>query len=110
MVVNHNLADRYPEVVIAYIQALKAAQYWYDTTSSAPAQVAQWTRLELDLVTEILNGSYQTEQPARFFSETVIRSDWLKLHIDQLSKIPDNKNLTKINLERWIQPEFLKQS
>jgi NitT/TauT family transport system substrate-binding protein len=110
VVVNHDLADRYPEVVIAYVQSLKAAQYWYDTTPSAPAQVAQWTRLELDLVTEILNGSYQTEQPARFFSETVIRPDWLKLHIDQLSKIPDNENLTKINLEQWIQPEFLKQS
>ena len=31
-------------------------------------------------------------------------------YIDQLSKIPDNENLTKINLEQWIQPEFLKQS
>ena len=110
VVVNHDLADRYPEVVIAYLQSLKAAQYWYDNTPSAPAQVAQWTRLDLDLVTEILNGSYQPEQTARFFSETVIRPDWLKLHIDHLSKIPNNENLTKINLDRWIQPEFLKQT
>ena len=108
VVVNHDLADRYPEVVIAYLQSLKAAQYWYDNTPSAPAQVAQWTRLDLDLVTEILNGSYQPEQTARFFSETAIRPDWLKLHIDHLSKIPNNENLTKINLDRWIQPEFLK--
>ncbi|MFM7888616.1 MAG: LysR substrate-binding domain-containing protein, partial [Pseudanabaena sp.] len=78
VVVNHDLADRYPEVVIAYLQSLKAAQYWYDHTPSAPAQVAQWTRLDLDLVTEILNGSYDPEQNARFFSETVIRPDWLK--------------------------------
>ncbi|BBC27163.1 LysR family transcriptional regulator [Pseudanabaena sp. ABRG5-3] len=110
VVVNHDLADRYPEVVIAYLQSLKAAQYWYDNTPSAPAQVAQWTRLDLDLVTEILNGSYQPEQTARFFSETVIRPDWLKLHIDHLSKIPNNENLTQINLDRWIQPEFLKQT
>ncbi|MBD2188432.1 LysR family transcriptional regulator [Pseudanabaena mucicola] len=110
VVVNHDLADRYPEVVIAYLQSLKAAQHWYDNTPSAPAQVAQWTRLDLDLVTEILNGSYHPEQTARFFSETVIRPDWLKLHIDHLSKIPNNENLTKINLDRWIQPEFLKQT
>jgi len=110
VVVNHELADRYPEVVIAYLQSLKAAQYWYDNTPSAPAQVAQWTRLDLDLVTEILNGSYDPTQTARFFSETVIRPDWLKLHIDQLSKIPDNERLIKINLDRWIQPEFLKQT
>ncbi|MFN5818482.1 MAG: LysR family transcriptional regulator, partial [Pseudanabaena sp.] len=89
VVVNHDLADHYPEVVIAYLQSLKAAQYWYDNTPSAPAQVAQWTRLDLDLVTEILNGSYHPEQTARFFSETVIRPDWLKLHIDHLSKIPN---------------------
>jgi NitT/TauT family transport system substrate-binding protein len=110
VVVNHELADRYPEVVIAYLQSLKAAQYWYDNTPSAPNQVAQWTRLDLDLVTEILNGSYHPEQTARFFSETVIRPDWLKLHIDHLSKIPDNERLIKINLDRWIQPEFLKQT
>lgn len=110
VVVNHDLADRYPEVVIAYLQSLKAAQYWYDNTPSAPNQVAQWTRLDLDLVTEILNGSYDPEQTARFFSETVIRPDWLKLHIDHLSKIPDNERLIKINLDRWIQPEFLKQT
>jgi len=110
VVVNHDLADRYPEVVIAYLQSLKAAQYWYDNTPSAPAQVAQWTRLDLDLVTEILNGSYHPEQTARFFSETVIRPDWLKLHIDHLSRIPDNEHLIKINLDHWIQPEFLKQT
>ena len=110
VVVNQDLADRYPEVVIAYLQSLKAAQYWYDNTPSAPTQVAQWTRLDLNLVTEILNGSYDPEQTAKFFSETVIRSDWLKLHIDCLSKIPDNEHLTKINLDRWMQPEFLKQT
>jgi NitT/TauT family transport system substrate-binding protein len=110
VVVNHDLADRYPEVVIAYLQSLKAAQYWYDNTPSAPAQIAQWTRLDLDLVTEILNGSYDPAQTAKFFSETVIRPDWLKLHIDHLSKIPDNECLAQINLDRWMQPEFLKQT
>ncbi|MFN9168706.1 MAG: LysR family transcriptional regulator [Pseudanabaena sp.] len=110
VVVNHDLADRYPEVVIAYLQSLKAAQYWYDNTPSAPTKVAQWTRLDLNLVTEILNGSYDPEQTAKFFSETVIRSDWLKLHIDCLSKIPDTDHLTKSQRDRRMQPEFLKQT
>ncbi|NJM27368.1 MAG: hypothetical protein HC856_02265 [Pseudanabaena sp. RU_4_16] len=111
VVVNHDLADHYPEVVIAYLQALKAAQYWYDTTPSTPTLVAQWTRLEPDLVVGILNGSYQPkQQPSRFFSETLIRPDWIKLHIDELSQIAGNENLTTINLDRWIQTEFLKQT
>ena len=108
VVVNSNLADHYPEVVIAYLQALMAAQYWYDTIPSAPTLVGKWTHLEADLVTQILSGAYQPEQSGRFFSETLIRPDWLKLHINELSQIPGNENLTTINLDRWIQTEFLK--
>lgn len=108
VVVSGNLADHYPEVIIAYLQALMAAQYWYDTTPSAPALVGQWTHLDTDLVTQILSGSYQPEPSGRFLSETLIRPDWLKLHINELSQIPGNENLTTINLDRWIQTEFLK--
>ena len=110
VVVNRHLADHYPEVVIAYLQALTAAQYWYDTTSAAPALVGQWTCLETEIVAQILSSSYQREQTGRFFSETLIRPDWLKLHIDQLSQIPGNENLTTINLNRWIQSEFLEHA
>ena len=110
VVVNRNLADDYPEVVIAYLQALMAAQYWYDTTPSAPVLVGQWTCLETDLVSHILSAFYQPQQTGRFFSETLIRPDWLKLHIDELSQIPGNENLATINLERWIQPEFLEHA
>jgi NitT/TauT family transport system substrate-binding protein len=110
IVVNRDFADHYPEVVIAYLKALTAAQSWYDTTPSAPALVGQWTHLETDLVTQILSAAYQPEHTGRFFLETLIRPDWLKLHIDELSQIPSNENLTTINLDRWIQTEFLDQA
>jgi hypothetical protein len=39
-----------------------------------------------------------------------IRPDWIAQHIAQLSLIPGNEGLEIINLDRWIQTEFLHQS
>ena len=71
--------------------------------------MSQWTRLETDIVAQILNSSYHKGQLGRFFSEMTIRPDWLNLHIAQLAQIPANANLIKIDLNNWIQPEFLQQ-
>jgi NitT/TauT family transport system substrate-binding protein len=109
IVVQSELAEHYPEVVIAYLRALSAAQYWYDTTSAAPNLIGKWTQLAPEMIAQILSSSYQQNQSGRFFSEMAIRPDWLNLHIDQLSQIPGNQKLQTINLNQWIQPEFLQQ-
>ncbi|MBD1824257.1 LysR family transcriptional regulator [Cyanobacteria bacterium FACHB-DQ100] len=110
VVVTSELAEQYPEVAIAYLRALSAAQYWYDTTPTAPSLVAKWTQLDSEVIVQILSSSYQPNQPGRFFSEMSIRPDWLRLHIDQLSLIPGNQELQTINLNQWIQSEFLQQA
>ncbi len=112
VVVSDTLAQHYPDVVTAYLRALAAAQYWYEHTPSAPALIGQWTRLEADIVDQILKPSHHkiphhTGQPSRFFPEMTIRPDWLTLHIAQLSQIPGNEQLTQIDLNQWVQPEFL---
>ncbi|MEB3292194.1 MAG: ABC transporter substrate-binding protein, partial [Synechococcales bacterium] len=109
VVVTPQFAEQYPEIAIAYLRALSAAQYWYDTTPAAPSLVAKWTHLDSDMIAQILSSSYQQNQTGRFFSDMQIRPDWLKLHIDQLSQVPGNQNLQMINLNQWIQPEFLEQ-
>ncbi|MGG6263808.1 LysR family transcriptional regulator [Leptolyngbya sp. AN03gr2] len=107
VVVASEFVEQYPEIAIAYLRALSAAQYWYDTTPAAPSLVAKWTHLDPEMIVQILSNSHQNNQSGRFFSEMQIRPDWLKLHIDQLSQIPGNQNLQTINLNQWIQPEFL---
>lgn len=109
VVVRAELADDYPEIVIAYLKALTAAQQWYDRTSDALRLVSQWTRVDPEIIAQILGASYQKNQPGRFLSETTMRSDWLNLHIDQLSQIPGNESLKSICLNHWIQPEFIQQ-
>lgn len=108
VVVSSEIAQQYPEVAIAYLKAVAAAQHWYDTTSAAADLVSRWTQLETEIVAQILHSSHQ-HQPGRFLSEMTIRPDWLSLHIEHLTQIPTNANLLKIDLNRWIQSEFLQQ-
>jgi NitT/TauT family transport system substrate-binding protein len=110
VVVSAALAEQYPEVVIAYLKALTAAQYWHATTPSALSLISQWTSLDPELVSRILSSCYPENQPGRFFSEVVVRPDWITQHIAQLSLIPGNEAVQEINLDRWIQPEFLQSA
>lgn len=110
VVVSVQLAEQYPEVVIAYLKALSAAQYWYTITPSALSLISQWTNLDAEIVSQILSSVYHQNQSRRFFCEMTIRPDWIAQHIAQLSLVPGNEGLETINLDRWIQTEFLHQS
>lgn len=107
VVVSDRLADQYPEVVIAYLQALSAAQYWYNNTASAPSLVAQWTKVDVEIIAQTLRNPFQNHLSGRFIPETALHTDWLALHIDQMSQIPGNKHLKNIDIEQWVQAEFL---
>lgn len=107
VVVSDELATYHPDIVVAYLNALVAAQHWYITTPSALSLISQWTRLDAEIVTQILASSHDKARPNRFCSETTIRPDWIKQHIAQLRLIPGSEGLATIDLDRWIQPEFL---
>ncbi|MBD1835284.1 LysR family transcriptional regulator [Cyanobacteria bacterium FACHB-472] len=110
VVVSAKLAEQYPEVVIAYLKALTAAQYWYTITPSALSLISQWTNLDAEIVSQILSSVYHQNQSRRFFCEMTIRPDWITQHIAQLLLVPGNEGLETINLDHWIQTEFLQQA
>lgn len=109
VVVSNELAEQHPDIVISYLKALAAAQYWYSVTPSALSLISQWTNLEMEVVAPILSSTYQKEQTGRFFSEMKIRPDWLSLQISRLSQIIGNEQLNMIDMNNWIQSEFLHQ-
>lgn len=106
VVVQDTLADRHPDIVVAYLKALIAAQHWYVTTPNALSLVSDWTRLAPEIVAKTLEYA-DINAPGLFFPETTIRLDWIAEHINQLKSIPGNQTLGKINMTSWIQPEFL---
>lgn len=107
VVANQALTEHHPEIVIAYLKALKAAQYWYETTTASALLVSQWTNIEPEIILRSLSSAYCKAKPGRFFSEMRIRPDWIDAHIHELRTIPGNEFLHQIRLDQWIQPELL---
>ncbi len=107
IVIRESLAEQYPEIVVAYLRALMAAQYWYATTPSAVAVISQWIRLDPDVISQTLGRFYSKQPSGQFFPEMQLRSDWIANHISQLKNITGNEQLDGINLNSWIQTEFL---
>ncbi|MEC4803230.1 MAG: LysR substrate-binding domain-containing protein [Jaaginema sp. PMC 1079.18] len=110
VVIQGTLADEYPEIAIAYLQALIAAQYWYLQTPIAPTLVSRWVNLDQGIITKTLRAFESSNLEGSFFSDTKIRTDWLNEHIKQLAAISGHEYLSQINLDRWIQTEFLHQA
>lgn len=106
IVVREAFAEEHPDIVVAYLKALIAAQHWYVKTSSALALVSNWVRLDPEIVSNTLDYQ-QSNRTGLFFPETQIRTDWITEHIQQLKIIPGNEHLGSIDMNTWIQPEFL---
>lgn len=106
IVVREAFAEQHPELVVAYLKALIAAQHWYVNTPSALSLVSSWVRLDPEIVSKTLDYQ-QSNRTGLFFPETQIRTDWITDHIQQLKVIPGNEQLGEIDVNSWIQPEFL---
>ena len=106
IVVRESFAEDHPDIVVAYLKALIAAQHWYITTPSALSLVSNWVRLDPEIVSKTLDYQ-QSNRSGLFFPETQIRIDWITDHIKQLKTIPGNEQIGEIDINTWIQSEFL---
>ncbi|MEO1672585.1 MAG: ABC transporter substrate-binding protein [Cyanobacteria bacterium J06631_2] len=107
VVASQSFANKYPEVIVSYLQALMAAQEWLAITPSAFNLVSKWTKVKPVILDNILGSSFAEHTSSLFTNDWQIRPDWLSGHITQLQTVPDLQNLQSIELDRWIQPEFL---
>lgn len=107
VVIRDELADQHPEIAVAYLRALLAAQYWYATQPIAPTLVSRWVNIDAAIVSKTLLSGTSDPVDVVYHSETQLRADWLQAHIHALSQIAGQETLGHINLEGWMQPEFL---
>lgn len=109
VVIRDDLAEQYPEIAVAYLKALLAAQYWYMTYPLATTLVSRWVGMDEAIVAQtLMSGDNNADVVYRL--ETQLRPDWLQAHIGQLSQINGQEHLGQINLDRWMQPEFLEKA
>ncbi len=110
VVIRADLAEQYPEIAVAYLRALLAAQYWYATQPMATTLVSRWVNMDAAIVTKTLRSSASDQANVVYLPETHMRADWLQAHIHQLGQIAGQEHLGHINLDRWMQPEFLERA
>lgn len=110
VVIRDTLAEQYPEIAVAYLRALLAAQYWYATQPMATTLVSRWVNMDAAIVTKTLRSSASDQANVVYLPETQLRTDWLQAHIQQLGQIAGQEHLGQINLDRWMQPEFLERA
>jgi NitT/TauT family transport system substrate-binding protein len=110
VVIRDEFADQYPEVAVAYLKALLAAQYWYTNCSIATGLVSRWVNMDAAIVAKTLRSTPDSQTDVVYHPETQPRTDWLQAHIQHLSQIAGQEHLGQINLDRWMQPEFLEQA
>ncbi|MEL6930092.1 MAG: LysR substrate-binding domain-containing protein [Cyanobacteria bacterium J06600_6] len=107
VVASQSFANKYPEIIVSYLQALMAAQNWLTVNPSAFDLVSKWTKVKPLILDNILGSSFVDHNSSLFTNDWQIRPDWLSSHITQLKTVPNLQNLQEIKLEHWIQPEFL---
>ncbi|MBD2234540.1 LysR family transcriptional regulator [Phormidium tenue] len=110
VVIRAALAEQYPEIAVAYLRALLAAQYWYANQPMAITLVSRWVKMDAAIVAKTLRSSSSDRADVVYLPETQLRTDWLQAHIHQLGQIAGQEHLGQINLDRWMQPEFLERA
>ncbi len=93
VVVSQSFANKYPEVIVSYLQALMAAQNWLAITPSAFTLVSKWTKVKPVILDNILGSSFVEQTSSLFTNDWQIRPDWLSGHINQLQTVPNLQNL-----------------
>ncbi|MDJ0679397.1 MAG: LysR substrate-binding domain-containing protein [Xenococcaceae cyanobacterium MO_167.B52] len=107
VVVSQSFAQQYPEIIVSYLQALLAAQYWLKNTPSAFSLISKWTKIKPQIFASILSSNHDPVRSSLFINDRKIRPDWIQEHITQLQTIPHLQSLGDIKLDSWIEPEFV---
>ena len=108
--IRDDFAEQYPDIAIAYLKALLAAQHWYTTHPIATTLVSRWANMDERIVATTLLSRESNDADVVYRPETQFRPDWLQAHIGELSQITGQEHLGRINLDRWMQPEFLEKA
>jgi NitT/TauT family transport system substrate-binding protein len=107
VVVRRTFAEQHPELVVSYLRALLASQYWQNHVPSAHYLISQWVQCPVELIQQTFGNPLQTRASGIYVPDPQIRSDWVAKHIQEFQGPPDHYPFQAINLNRWIQSEFL---
>ena len=105
VVVRKDFAEKYPEVVVAYLKAMIAADDWVrKDPQRASEQIEDWTKINKEVVYIFLGpGGIMTLDPT-------IKQKWVDaMHVDYgvLSKL---KLIKSLDLDKWVNDKYVREA
>lgn len=102
-VVTKSFADKYPEIVQAYVDAMMEAQDWIRKDPVAAAtKVSEWTGIEKEvLYLYFSKGGISTFEPS-------LKPRWVDALKFDHALLAKETGLTPLDFDRWIDPTFVK--
>lgn len=104
-VVTKSFADKYPEIVDAYVKATMEAQAWIAADPIlAATKVAEWTSIEK----EVLYLYFSKGGISTF--EASIKPQWQEALKYDHSLLAKEKEIPPLDFARWVDPAFVKKA
>jgi len=104
-VVTKSFADKYPEIVQAYVDATMEAQEWLNADPlRAAIKVSEWTGIEKEvLYLYFSRGGISTFEPS-------IKPQWVEALKYDHSLLAKEKEIPPLDFDRWVDHSFVKKS
>jgi NitT/TauT family transport system substrate-binding protein len=104
-VVAKDFADKYPEIVQAYVDATMEAQEWLNADPlNAAIKVSEWTGIEK----EVLYLYFSKGGISTF--EQSIKPQWTEALKYDHSLLAKEKEIPPLDFDRWVDPTFVKKA
>ncbi len=105
VVVRKDFADKYPEIVVAFIKAIYEAERWVEKDPVEAAQMMEkWTGVEKEvLYLYYSKGGYLTLDPT-------LKQRWVDTLTADHKVLADANLAPKLDLREWIDDRFIKQA
>ncbi len=107
VIVRKSFAEYYPDIVISYLKALRAAQHWLTHVPKGQNLISQWIHCRPEVIPKSLNLDHQSLQSGAYSPDLTVRPDWIQDHIHQFLLTSYHKDFENIDLNQWIKQDFL---
>jgi NitT/TauT family transport system substrate-binding protein len=105
VVVRKDFADKYPEIVVAYIKALMDANDWVRKDPKMAAEkIEEWTKIEKEVVYIFLGpGGIHTLDPT-------IKPRWSETIKTAFGVLQKLNRVKEFNIEAWVNETYVKEA
>ncbi len=105
VVVRKDFAEKYPEVVVAYIKALMEANEWVrKNPKQAAEKIEEWTRIEKEVAYVFLGpGGIHTLDPT-------IKPKWLETIATGADVLRGLGRMKEFNIKAWVNDAYVRQA